>query len=627
MNNFRSLRDAQIELNDLTGLIGPNGAGKSSFLRALDLFYEPNASYTEDDFYNRNVENEISVKVTFTDLGEEAREKFSPYISGDTLTVEKVMGFPDRQSNQKYYGNRPNNPDFDAFREAGGTDLRREYNELREGEYDEFPEYQNQDEAEEALRAWEEEHAEECVRRRDDGQFFGFNPVGQAALEEFTQFILIPAVREASEEAGEGRNSALDNLMDLVVRATLSERGDLEDLRETTQADYERIVSDAAEDELRQLEGDISTTLQTFAPGVDVDLSWDTEGAIDIQMPSAEIRLREDDFASSVDHAGHGSQRAFIISLLQNLTLQGEQEDEDGERPEPSLILGIEEPELYQHPNRQRHLMSILSSFEDQEVAGVASSVQVVYSTHSPLMVRMERFDDIRALRKASSTDGGPKVTEIRESSLDEVARELERIAGVDSGSFSPESTRARLEPVMTPWINEGFFSDVVVLVEGLEDRSALLGRARTRDIDLNSDGVAVLPCNGKTKLDRPAIIFSNLGKDVYLIFDSDYDKEHHIDTNHLLLRLVDADVEDWPDGVYPTHACFESTLADTLRTELGEDFFDEAVREACDTFGYRSTDRGMKNPAVMSQVFDKADEDGRECNRLDEIIDQVVSI
>jgi predicted ATP-binding protein involved in virulence len=131
---------------------------------------------------------------------------------------------------------------------------------------------------------------------------------------------------------------------------------------------------------------------------------------------------------------------------------------EDEGDHDPSLILGIEEPELYQHPNRQRHLISILSSFDDQGIAGTASSVQLVYSTHSPLMVSMKRFDDIRSLSKIEAAEDLPKHTSVKQSSSETAARQLETVFEADEGTFSGELTRARLEPVMTPYINEGFF-------------------------------------------------------------------------------------------------------------------------------------------------------------------------
>jgi putative ATP-dependent endonuclease of OLD family len=630
VKNFRSLRDAQIEFNELTALIGSNGAGKSSFLRAVDLFYTANASYSEEDFYNRNINEEISVQVEFTDLGEHAREKFSPYVGGETLTVEKVMEYPDNRGNQRYHGNRFYNPEFDGFRNAGGHDLRREYEELLGNGYGELPDYENQDEAERVLRDWEEEHPDQCERRRDDGQFFGFNTVGQAALEEYTRYILIPAVRDASDDADDKRGSPLTELMDLVVRAALSEREDIEEFQEVAQRRYTQLIDEASEAELSQLEADLSSTLETFAPGVGVDLSWDTEDVIDIQMPQADIKLEVDDFVSKVEHAGHGSQRAFIISLLQNLAIHSEDTgsaDEEDVDHDPSLILGIEEPELYQHPNRQRHLMSILSSFDDQGITGTASSVQVVYSTHSPLMVSMKRFDDIRSLSKVEAAAEQPKCTTVKQSSLAEVARQLEGVFEADEGAFSGESTRARLEPVMTPWVNEGFFSDVVILVEGLEDRSALLGRAKARGIDLSSQGIAVLPCNGKTKIGRPAIIFEQLGRPVYIMFDADHDDDSEVAINRRLLRFVDGEEEDWPSGVYEKHACFEQDLTECIRSSLGSEFYNDTLRDACDEFGYNKLSRGAKNPTVMSSVFSTAENEDRPVSKVDEIIDQVLTL
>jgi len=630
VQNFRSLRDAQINFNELTALIGSNGAGKSSYLRSLDLFYTANASYSEEDFYNRNTNEEISVQVEFTDLGEDAKEKFSPYTGGETLTVEKVMEYPDNRGNQRYHGNRLYNPDFDGFRNASGHDLRREYEALFDSGYSELPEYQNQEEAESVLRKWEEEHPDQCERRRDDGQFFGFNSVGQAALEEYTRYLLIPAVRDASEDADDKRGSPLTELMDLVVRAALSERDELEEFQQAAQRRYSELIEDASEAELGQLESDLSSTLETFAPGVGVDLSWDTENVIDIQMPQADIKLEVDDFVSEVEHAGHGSQRAFIISLLQNLAVHSEDVSSTGEDDsdhDPSLILGIEEPELYQHPNRQRHLMSILSSFDDQGIAGTASSVQVVYSTHSPLMVSMKRFDDIRSLSKIEAAEDYPKHTHVKQSSLETLARQMENVHEADEGTFSGESTRARLEPVMTPWVNEGFFSDVVLLVEGLEDRSALLGRASARGIDLSSEGIAVLPCNGKTKIGRPAIIFEELGRSVYVMFDSDYDDESEAVINKRLLRLVDAEEENWPSGVYDHHACFQENLTECIRNSLGPDFYNDALRDACDKYGYHKQTRGAKNPTVMSTVFETAKQNDRSVPKIDEAIDQVLAL
>ena len=91
VQNFRCIRDETLPCEQLTALIGPNGSGKSSFLQALDMFYTPTASYTEDDFYNRNTLQDIIIMVTFADLTEDEKKLFQKYVEGEKLTVEKVM--------------------------------------------------------------------------------------------------------------------------------------------------------------------------------------------------------------------------------------------------------------------------------------------------------------------------------------------------------------------------------------------------------------------------------------------------------------------------------------------------------------------------------------------------------
>lgn len=639
VKNYRCLKDTVVEIDDMTSLIGPNGSGKSSIIDALELFYDTNASYSKDDFYNEDFEKNISIRVTFGNLSKQAKDDFSQYISGDTLSVEKVLGFPDNKSNQTYHGSRPINPDFDAFRDASGQSLRKEYEKLKENGYPSLPEYTNKSEGEDNLKDWESAHPEECERRREETQFFGYSDVGRAGLEEYTKFISIPAVKHASEEASDTRNSGLTQLMDMAVRSRLSENNEIDELQSQTENKFESLVRDESKSRLKTLEEDLSKSIGTFAPGVEVQIDWVTEGLVDIDMPDADIDLVEDGYPSKVENAGHGSQRAFIITLLQELTLRGEEKEEgsntdDDDFITPSLVLAIEEPELYQHPDRQRHLRDILSTFEDHGIAGAAKSVQVIYSTHSPLMVDIERFDDIRSLEKTSEDPSAPKNTDVSRSSLIELARRAEEIEQVPSDTFSAESVRARLEAIMTPWINEGFFADRVILVEGLQDRAAFVGYAENIGLNLSSEGIAIIPCNGKSKLGWPAMILRDLGKSVYVVFDSDKhkpnnesDENKHTKPNHRLQRIFNEDqIVDWPSGIYDEYACFEEDLNSKIIDSLGEKNYTMFLESACEKFGYPEVSRGEKNPVVMSEVFSLAEDDGLEIDFIEEIFNKADS-
>ena len=71
VRNFRCIRDEPLPCEQLTALVGRNGSGKSSFLRALSLFYDVSAKYTEDDFYARDTGQDILITITFSGLTEE----------------------------------------------------------------------------------------------------------------------------------------------------------------------------------------------------------------------------------------------------------------------------------------------------------------------------------------------------------------------------------------------------------------------------------------------------------------------------------------------------------------------------------------------------------------------------
>ena len=132
VKNFRCIRSATFFCERLTVLVGANGTGKSSFLRALDLFYDANARYTEQDFYGRSTEQPIIVRVTFTDLTDDEEKLFDKYVVGGELSVEKEMTWPLGRGSQKYYGASMRNLDFQPIRSASNaTEMKKLYQELQ----------------------------------------------------------------------------------------------------------------------------------------------------------------------------------------------------------------------------------------------------------------------------------------------------------------------------------------------------------------------------------------------------------------------------------------------------------------------------------------------------------------
>ena len=652
VQNFRCILDATLNCEPLTALVGPNGCGKSSFLRALELFYAPTPKFTIEDFYSGDTSREIEITVTFAELNQEAMEKFAAYLDGKTLSVTRVLSIAEKASH-KFFGLRLQNGDFVGIRNAGSaTAAKQLYSEIRkDGGYADLPLWTSQPAAIDSLKEWERAHADKCKRLRDEGQFFGFTEVAQGYVGRFTRLVAISAVRDASEDAEEGRGSPITELMDAVVRSTLADREELRVLREDIQRRYQEIVNPANLVELAELAGELTSTLGTYVPDAKVELAWLDTGEIAIPLPKADVKLVEDGYAATVGRTGHGLQRAFILSILQHLAVvqsarakepprsdggasgpvQSSQTQE-GKSDMPVLVIAIEEPELYQHPSRQRHLANVLFRLAGDGIGGALQRTQVIYATHSPLFVGVDRFNQIRRLLKTSCGTGGPRVTKVIEVLGDSVAEEIwlanggKDTEGNSTEKFSWSTLAPRLKSVMTPWVNEGFFADVAVLVEGEEDRAAIAGTARAMGYDLESQGVTLIPCSGKCNLDRPLAIFRRFGIATYSVWDGDEgDHEVRAEDNHRLLRLVGEPKVDWPETkVGKSFAHFKHTLAHTMREEIGEADYDRLLADSQKGLGIHKRKQAMKNQAVIEQLLHAADREGQSCRTLKEIVEAI---
>lgn len=656
IQNFCCLLDANLDCEPLTALVGRNGCGKSSVLRGLELFYTPSPRFGSEDFYNRDTSRDIEITVTYSDLNDEAKDRFAPYLDSDMLTVTRVLSLATGKPSAKYYGVRLQAPEFEPVRTAtSATGIRDHYNELRiDPRYGDLPTIRSKDAALIALNDWEQAHPENCRRLRDSGQFFGFSEVAQGYLGRYTRFLLIPAVRDAAEDASDSRGSSITELMDLVVRSTLASREDVTAFKADFQRQYEELMDPMKLPELRALENRLNSTLGTFVPDGHVSLNWSSADQIDIPMPRATVGLVEDGYKAEVARTGHGLQRAFVLSLLQNLAFaqipasvlpssNGTSESNPRTPVEgapasepvfayPDLILGIEEPELYQHPNRQRHLASVLLKLANGMIPGIVHRTQVLYGTHSPLFVGLDRFDQIRVLRKADHQPELPRVTEVTHVRGHEIAAELHAANTCSSGEggrreeYTWDSLRARLQPIMTPWMNEGFFADLAVLVEGEEDRAAILGMAHFLGHELESLGISLIPCGGKSNLDRPLLIFQRFGIATYVVWDGDDGKVEGRTDNRRLLYLLQAHVEDFPaTQVADKFTCFAKNLQCTVRHEIGESNFDRLLAKCQRELGM--TKDATKNPGLIKRVFQYAASDGLTSVTLQSTVKRIVSL
>jgi len=642
VRNFRCAHRVVLKCEKLTALVGANGSGKSTLLKALALFYDTTPKLDARDWYNGDQNEPIEISITFSDLGPIEKERFGSYVDGNELTVERVFSVTENKVQSKYYGSRHSIPEFKEARAAtSAAQFRKAYQALTEaGKYDGLPTLGTKEQGLEALKDWEQAHLSQCSRGRDDGQFFGFTGVAQGYLGEFTKLIYVPAVRDAASDADEGKDSPVKEIVDLVVRNSLAAHKKILELKAETKRKYDEIVEPKNLVGLQNLQEQLNQTLSSYVLDAKVELDWLPSADVQLALPKTNVTLSEDGYPCTVSRTGHGLQRAFILTMLQHLAVTTPPEEQEeqveassGEGPAPievreqsDLILCIEEPEVYQHPNRQRHFSTLLHKLASGSIEGVARKTQVIYSTHSPMFVGLDRFDQVRLFRKVVDEPEKPKCTKLAEATMKQIAEQLWYLCGKPEPEFTAETLIPRLQPIMTPWMNEGFFANVVVLVEGEDDLAAIQGVAKSRGVSLDERGISVIPCIGKNNLDRPALIFKALGIPTYLVWDSDSGKEDP-KTNRLLLRLVGAAEEDYPSRVEDSFACFEVKLETTLKAELGEELFDGIVKEVQLEFEAGSTGDCLKRPSLFSELIRRAKTKGGSSKSLEAVLDKIMAL
>jgi putative ATP-dependent endonuclease of OLD family len=658
IKNFRSIRDASIDVGSQTAIVGGNGTGKSSILRAIDRFFGTPTSIELDDFFGRNTENPVEIGLTFTNFSEGERQTFASRIHNDEMTVVRVFEATGGRHNGRYFGATMQHPAFASIRSAeSATAMRAAYSRIRGSEdfYSSLGPVTRADQIPEMLSEWEANNPDKCNLGRDDGQFFGFTNVAKGALQRATSFVFIPAVRDASADALDSRGAVVARLLELVVRSAIQRRSDIQDFRQRISLEYRELTNPEKLHELAGLSGELTGTLQQFYKEAAVSLRWQPSGEFEVPLPAADVYLDDDGFEGPVDHKGHGLQRAFILTLLQHLA-KATSADAAREGPEiasqtapiehdgaegaksitqhapfaiPGLILAIEEPELYQHPTKQRHFARVLSQLSAGELPGVARHTQVLFATHSSLFVSMDRFEEVRLARRHKSESTEHKECRITHSTLASVARRLETAHGKPSGTYTATGLKARLH-IIGAEIAEGLFADAVVLVEGVNDRAAIIAAAALNKVDLEAQGIAVLAVDGKSKLDRPAAIFTSLEIPTFLIWDCDKQSAGTIDNVkqnralQLLMGVSEAEVFEAKTVIARDFACFETKLETVIEQELGSDAYLENLNLVKEKYGIERKEDAIKAPFAMRDLLLGAAKAARWSDTLGGIIDAV---
>jgi putative ATP-dependent endonuclease of the OLD family len=344
IKNFRALREASLDCERLTAIIGRNGSGKSTLLKALDIFYNVSYQATPFDYFAKDTALEISITVTYADLRAAELTEFNAYIQDGQLQVTKII----TSGGSRYFGVAKQIEDFVAIRPMAATPKRAAWNALLLS--NKYPNLgtkaSSAADVDEQMARFEASRPDLLKPFAQEKQFFGAKTVGGGKLDNYTKFVLIPAVRDASSEVE--RKGIVLQLIDILVSRSVDARPDVQKLNKEFEERAKAVYNKDNLTELADLAKLISEQLGQYAPGAALDLEFGDVVVPRVALPPALASLIEDDFKSPISHTGHGVQRALILALLQKLSLTAAPStgdsgpaSEPGEKPPiPDLILG-----------------------------------------------------------------------------------------------------------------------------------------------------------------------------------------------------------------------------------------------------------------------------------------------
>ncbi|MCZ4614512.1 ATP-dependent nuclease [Rhodococcus qingshengii] len=534
VKNFRSLKDIDICVDDYTALIGPNGAGKSSVLYALDWFFK-GGGLTVDDVHRSSGlgaaeraqdddDRFISVAVTFNCLSPVDKERLGKYGMGSEAVFRRT--WMASNSREKIIGNALQGPGFSAVRDSKKVgEFRPAYAKLRES-FNELPDLgptPSKESCETALRVWEIDDSNfgklEEVSDSDASHLFGVN--GTSVISQCSRAILVPASLDMAGEVGAfGKKTALNELVGALMSAAgekihaawrIKYVQELAELHESVRIGIDKSTAGRATA--------VNARLQQLIPGTEVRFT----PTIPEWVPKSDATIRTDvivnGVANDVARQGHGTQRAVMMSMLQalvpdvsdasasHMVLDEESEVDAQNRLKeelaglPSLLVCIEEPEIYQHPVRARAFARVLTELSNDP------NVQVIVATHSPYFVRPEQFSSLRRI----SLDGA--TTNVSQATVQSIADEVDK---------DVETVLATVMKQVPTGFSEGFFSDRVVLVEGDTDKAILEVLCDRLGFPLDAAGVSIVHVGGKGNLKMSYAILNSLGVPTYVVVDGD---------------------------------------------------------------------------------------------------------
>jgi predicted ATP-dependent endonuclease of OLD family len=444
INNYRAIDNLEMSFYGYTSLIGQNNTSKSTILRAIYAFINQEKMESDDWRIGYNDEP-IIIGGLFNEI-EDWERKMSG-VAGIIQNNEIKLRAIWNQAGGK--------PQYEAYIQQEQieewstriTDIKKSkyiyeiMNELGITTAETFKVSSNQEKIKQKIR----ERFPDKVTMLDANWTNENISIDPALKQAIPNVEIIPAVRDASDEAKTQTTTAFGKLLNSIVMPAIQKTEEYSQLMTSVENLSKKIRGKDGVVQPEEIEALAKTISNQIAEIIDV------KAILDIATPDTEkflgsnavIKL-DDGTETSISYQGHGTQRALIFALIEALARQKAEniQREGEEKIIRSTILLFEEPELFLHPHLMRRLKKSLQKL------GALGYWQVIISTHSPFLIDV--IDNPKSLILLRREESFVKLSQLQEDPFDD---------------DSKEALRASLD--FHPTVNEAFFANKVVLVEG----------------------------------------------------------------------------------------------------------------------------------------------------------------
>lgn len=223
-------------------------------------------------------------------------------------------------------------------------------------------------------------------------------------------------------------------------------------------------------------------------------LNFDRQIDYSLLLNDITLDIEEKGHRYNITESGSGIQSLTIIALYRYLA----------ELRHNNIILGIEEPEINLHPQSQREF---IKTIKDNN-SGSKNEVQIIFTTHSAVIVDQLDHDEIILFRKESDSTRGFKTA----------------VYQVPKNFWDKHNLQEFKYYQFYRYRNsEFFFAKFIIIVESKNDAEVVKFLLEQNKIDPDLNGVSILNLDGIKNLSYPFYLLQTLKIPNFIIVDKDF--------------------------------------------------------------------------------------------------------